>query len=93
MSKHTTIKVSKKTLEKLHRLAGALAKENGRRVTLEGAIIQLLEEKERNINNYSQDSLLLEEDRKSFLVLLKKKVHGAGPEDFKEYNYEDIGGM
>ena len=43
--------------------------------------------------NSSQDSMLLEEDRKSFLILLKKsKVHGAGPEDFKEYDYEDIGG-
>ena len=37
-SKNTTIKVSKKTLEMLHRLAGELAKERSKRVTFEEAI-------------------------------------------------------
>jgi predicted transcriptional regulator len=50
MSKNTTIKVSKKTLKKLHKLAGEIAAEKGRRVTLEEALLVLLEEKEMRKN-------------------------------------------
>ncbi|MHA1273281.1 MAG: hypothetical protein ACTSVV_04055 [Promethearchaeota archaeon] len=35
----------------------------------------------------------IEEDRKEFLIILSKKVIGAGLEDFTEYNYDDIGGI
>ena len=88
MSKNTTIKVSKETLEKLHKLAGELAAEMGKRVTLEEAINKLLEEKsKKNDENLSN----IEEDRKAFLVLLDHKFTGGQPEDYKEYDYEDIG--
>jgi len=33
----------------------------------------------------------VEYNRKSFLVLLDEVFEGAGPEDFKEYDYNDIG--
>jgi len=89
MSKNTTMKVSKKTLEKLHRLAGEMAAKKGRRVTLEEAIIELLEENEKKKNNLNSSKI--KDDRKAFLTLLDKKFPGGQPEDFKEYNYEDIG--
>ena len=34
----------------------------------------------------------VEKDRKNFLMLLERKFPGAQPEDFKEYDYNDIGG-
>ncbi|KKN37836.1 hypothetical protein LCGC14_0759450 [marine sediment metagenome] len=89
MSKNTTMKVSKKTLEKLHKLAGEIAAEKGRRVTLEEAIIQLLEENKKKKNN--MNSFKIEDDRKAFLTLLDQKFSGGQPEDYKEYNFEDIG--
>jgi hypothetical protein len=91
MSKNTTIKVSKKTLEKLHRLAGELAKERSKRVTLEEAINYLLEEKQNALYINSSKSIKLRQDRKKFLELLEETVEGAGPDDFKEYDFEDIG--
>lgn len=88
MSKNTTIKVSKKTLESLHKLAGKMATEMGRRVTLEDAINKLLEER-NNANN--EESSNIDNDREAFLTILDQKIVGGQPEDFKEYNYEDIG--
>lgn len=90
MSKNTTIKVSKKTLENLHKLAGEMASELGKRVTLEDAINKLLEEKnKRNIEELAN----IEEDRKNFLTLLDQKIPGGQPEDFKEYDYKDLGNI
>jgi hypothetical protein len=88
MSKNTTIKVSKKTLENLHKLAGEMATEMGRRITLEDAINKLLEER-NNANN--KESSNIDNDREAFLTILDQKIVGGQPEDFKEYNYEDIG--
>ena len=88
MSKNTTIKVSKKTLEKLHKLAGEMATVMGKRVTLDEAINKLLEENKK-IND--EDLANIEEDRKAFLAILDQKISSGQPEDFKEYDYEDIG--
>ena len=90
MSKITTIKVSKKTLEKLHKLAGKMASEMGKRVTLEEAINKLLEEKYGGTDEKLID---IEEDRKAFLKLLDQKITGGQPEDYKEYDFEDMGGI
>ena len=88
MNKYTTVKVSKKTLERLHKLAGEMATAMGKRVTLEDAINKLLEER----SNPNDEALTtIDEDREAFLVLLDQKIIGGQPEDFKEYNYEDIG--
>ncbi|MHA1334903.1 MAG: hypothetical protein ACTSPW_04030 [Promethearchaeota archaeon] len=90
MSKNTTIKVSKRTLKRLHQFAGELTQQRGRRVTLEEAIIQLLEQKDKLSSNISRE-LKIDEDRKAFIALLDEVFEGAGPEDFKEYDYKDIG--
>ena len=88
MSKNTTIKVSKKTLESLHKLAGEMATTMGKRVTLEDAINKLLEERKKKNNEESSN---IDDDREAFLALLDQKITGGQPEDFKEYNYEDVG--
>jgi len=89
MSKNTTMKLSKKTLNKLHKLAGEIAAEKGRRVTLEEALLELLEEKEKMENNLK--AATIKNDREAFKTLLKQKFSGGRPEDYKEYNYEDVG--
>ena len=90
MSKNTTIKVSRKTLEKLHKLAGEMATVLGKRVTLDDAINKLLEAK---IKENNEDLATIEDDRNSFLAILDQKISGGQPEDFKEYNYEDLGNI
>lgn len=91
MTEFTTIKVSKKTKERLHRLVGELTKIKGKRVTLEDAIIHLLGNKE-NIEQKSPSSLpKIDRDRQAILTLMKQKFYGAGPEDYKEYDFDDIG--
>lgn len=89
MSKNTTMKLSKETLEKLHKLAGEIAAQKGRRVTLEEALIQLLEENENH--KKKQNITKNKDDRKEFLTLLNQKFSGGRPDDYKEYNYEDVG--
>ena len=90
MSKNTTVKVSKKTLEKLHKLAGEMATVMGKRVTLEEAINKLLKDNNK-INDV--DLAKIEDDRKAFLAILDQKISGGQPEDFKEYDYEDLGNI
>ena len=88
MSKNTTIKVSKNTLKKLHKLAGEIAAEKGKRVTLEEALINLLDENE--VKKMEMKSHKPDEERKKLLSLLEMKIEGAGPEDFKEYDFNDL---
>jgi len=91
MNDITTIKVSKSTLERLHRVVGELTKQKGKRITLEDAIVHLLEKNELKQEGSSiKDDI--EKDRKAFIALLKQDFFGAGPEDYKEYDFEDIGG-
>lgn len=90
MSKNTTIKVSKTTLKRLHKLAGEMATIMGKRVTLEDAINKLLEERKKTNDKYSTK---IEDDREAFLAILDQKIAGGQPEDFKEYNFEDIGSV
>jgi hypothetical protein len=86
------IKVSKKTLKKLHKLAGKLTQERGERVTLEDAILYIFNAYKKKGTKES-DLLQIQNDRESLLSLLQNKVKGAGPSDFMEYDYDDIGGI
>ena len=88
MSKNTTMKLSKDTLKKLHKFAGEIAAEKGKRVTLEEALLVLLKEKEMK----EKERKLHEanEDRKELLSLLDMEIEGAGPADFKEYDFNDL---
>lgn len=91
MSKNTTIKVTRKTLESLHRVVGDLAKKQGKRVTLDDAIVYLLKKNKSLDENSSPFLSEIEKDRKNFLMILEQKFSGAQPEDFNEYDYNDIG--
>ena len=68
-----------------------MAKQRGKRVTLEEAIVHLLEKSEskKELSSLEDD---IAKDRKAFIALLKRDFFGAGPEDYKEYDFEDIGG-
>jgi len=92
VNKNTTIKVTRKTLESLHRVVGELAKKRGKRVTLEDAIVHLLKKNESLEVKSSHFLSEVEKDRKNFLMILERKFSGAQPQDFKEYDYNDIGG-
>jgi len=89
---NTTIKVSKKTLERLHCIVGELTKNQGRRITLEDAIIYLLEKGESTLSDIGGSESKIEKDRKAILTLMEQKFYGIHPDDLKEYNYDDIGG-
>ncbi|MFW5895237.1 MAG: hypothetical protein ACOCT9_00685 [archaeon] len=90
MNEYTTIKVSKRTLRRLHEIVGELTKQRGRRITIEDAIIQLLD----NRNDYKlkndDNNLKSSNDRREFIKMLEESFDGAGPKDFREYDYEDI---
>jgi len=89
---NTTIKVSKSTTERLHRIVGELAKKKGKRITLEDAILYLLEKVEATSLSAENIDTKIERDRKAILALMEKKFYGIHQEDFKEYNFEDDGG-
>jgi hypothetical protein len=91
MNDITTIKVSKSTLERLHRIVGELTKQKGKRITLEDAIVHLLEKNELKEEGSSIKNDI-EKDRKAFIKLIEKGFFGGSPEDYKEYDFEDIGG-
>ena len=88
MGAFSTVKVSKKTLKKLHQLVGKLTIKYGRRVSLEEAIKYLFE-KDNIMKN--QDNQSLKEDKIAFLDLLNTKFDGIAPEDYQEYDFEDNG--
>ena len=90
--KSTTIKVSKKTAKRLHRIVGELTHDQGRRITLEDAIVYLLERQENSLSKIEDLESKIEKDRKAILSLMEQKFYGIHPDDLKEYDYEDIGG-
>lgn len=90
MSKYTTIKVTKKTLRKLHEIVGELTKQRGERVSLEDAILKLLETRNEFLSQKKTYLSSSSEDREAMIQLLNQTFEGAGPEDFIEYDYEDI---
>lgn len=92
MGNYTSIKVSKKTLKRLHKLAREIAQERGERISLEDAINKILNEHNQEKHREGKRKRKIEEDRKVLISLMQKKVKGAGPNDFLEYDYRDIGG-
>lgn len=84
----STMKVSRPTLKKLHRLAGHLAAERGRRVTLEDALIYLL----RNEAKRDQARAVRREEFLAFVRAHAAEAPGGiDPEDSREYDFEDVG--
>jgi len=81
----TTIKVKRETLKRLIRIVGELTIKLGRKVSYDEAI-QFL------IKNYMKKEEAENQADKKLQILLQKSFEVAGSDDFREYNYEDIGG-
>ncbi len=84
----STIKVKKGTLLKLTKLVGYLTEKTGRRMTYDDVLQYLISrfEGEEQIRDQGID-----EATQRLLSRIEKSFPGAGPEDFKEYEYEDTG--
>lgn len=92
MGKYITIKISKETLKRLQNLVGELTQQKGQSVSLEEAIIEILDEYNRDKEVFGKRAEDREKDRQQLLSLMQQRVEGAGPEDFLEYDYEDVSG-
>ena len=90
MAAFSTVKVSKKTLKRLHQLVGKLTIKYGRRVSLEEAIKYLFE-KENIEKNQDNHTMKTNKDQIAFLDLLNTKFDGITPEDYREYDFEELG--
>ena len=45
---------------------------------------------EKNSVRPTDEVMEIEKDREKIIKLLKNPIYGAGPEDYKEYDFEDI---
>ena len=84
----STIKVKKETLLKLTRLAGRLTEKTGKRMTYDDVIRFLISQFESK--ELGKD-IEVDETTQKLLSYIDKSFPGAGPEDFREYEYEDLG--
>jgi len=89
MDRFSTIKVSKKNLSKLHHIAAKISLSKGGKISLDEVISSLIEIAEKNSLETVEEAKEIEKDREKIIQLLKIPLIGAGPEDYKEYNFED----
>jgi hypothetical protein len=88
MEKDSTIRVSLKNLKRLRQIAAKIALHSGKKMSLNDALTALL-------NNYENESLWeMKEDKKTqdrqkFLSLLHQSIEGAGPDDYKELEFDE----
>ena len=90
MTEYYSIKVSKKTLKKLHKFVGKLKQLKGERISMEDAINYLLSGYKKYEDRSPEFVEKVNKDRKQFLKILQQGIKGAGPEDYKEYDFEDV---
>ncbi|MHA1721958.1 MAG: hypothetical protein ACTSXW_02675 [Candidatus Baldrarchaeia archaeon] len=84
----STIKVKRETLLKLTRLAGRLTEKTGKRMTYDDVIRFLISQFESK--ELGKD-IGVDETTQKLLSYIDKSFPGAGSEDFREYEYEDLG--
>jgi len=87
----TTIKVSRQTIERLHKVIGRLTISAGGRVTLNDAIDTLLDAHELSLEHSDDFETSLKKDREAFISILDDPFHGLEPGDLKEYDFDDVG--
>ncbi len=88
MEKDTTIRVSRKNLERLRRIAALIGLSNGKKTKLNDALTEVLNKFEHEPEKNPREKKK-EQDRKKLLELLNQPIEGAGPEDYKELEYDD----
>jgi len=88
MEKGSTLRVSRKNLERLRRIAALISFNKGQKTNLNDALTTLLDKFDRQSYDLSREETK-KEDRKKFLTLLDQPIEGAGPDDYKELEYAD----
>jgi len=88
MEKGSTLRVSRKNLERLRRIAALISFNKGQKTNLNDALTTLLDKFDRQSYDLSREETK-KEDRKKFLTLLDQPIEGAGPDDYKELEYDD----
>ena len=87
MEKGSTLRVSRKNLERLRRIAALISFNNSQKTNLNDALTTLLDKFDRQSYDLSREETK-KEDRKKFLTLLDQPIEGAGPDDYKELEYD-----
>ena len=88
MEKDSTIRVSRKNLERLRSVANLIGLKNSQKTNLNDALTTLLDKFEHQSSEISIEGKK-KEDRKKFLLLLNQPIEGAGPDDYKELEYDE----
>ncbi|MEQ9714278.1 MAG: hypothetical protein ACTSSP_06850 [Candidatus Asgardarchaeia archaeon] len=87
----TTIKIKRETSLRLTKVLGELIAEKGKRMSYDDLINYLLD----IFNEFKKKEKTkskLDEGTKRLLEKIKMSFDIAGPEDYSEYDYEDLGG-
>jgi len=87
---YTTIKIRKETARKLARLLGELTSKYERRVSYDDVINHLLDIASRKEVSVRRKDL--SSATRKLLEMIDQPFEEAGPEDYREYGYEDIEG-
>jgi hypothetical protein len=89
---YTSIKIRKETARKLAKLIGKLTSKSQRRISYDDLINYLIDiaTKEKVTPKKKQGEL--NSATKKILEMMEQPIEGAGPEDFKEYDYNDVEG-
>jgi hypothetical protein len=93
MEKFTSVKITQGTLKKLHMMASKLSIVKGKRLNLDETIDSLIEIADKTDSTNNLEKRETERDRKEFLKMLNHKIKGAGPDDYKSYDFEDISSL
>lgn len=88
VEKSTTIRVSKKNLKKLRKIAASIALNSGQKASLNDTITAVIEKYENEFIEFSLEDKK-KYDRQKFISLLDQPIEGAGPEDYRELEYDD----
>ena len=91
-SNKTTVKVSRKTIERMHQVLGSITEKERRHVTLEDVIVHLLDFHEASDEDFEKNRDKMQKDREAFLALLKTTFVGIEQADYKDFDFDDIGG-
>jgi len=88
VEKSTTIRVSKKNLKKLRKISASIALNSGHIASLNDTITAVIEKYENEFIEFSLEDKK-KYDRQKFISLLDQPIEGAGPEDYRELEYDD----
>ncbi|MEX2724098.1 MAG: hypothetical protein Q6366_006160 [Candidatus Freyarchaeota archaeon] len=89
---YTTIKIRKETARRLAKLVGKLTSERERKVSYDDLINHLIDVASGEEVSPKKRQKELSYATRKLLEMMEHPVVGAGPEDFREYDYSNIEG-